>query len=196
MPTADVLLLSHRMDSAQFQRKAAHVLAENVRTLLDARKEDQQTLARWCGHDKSWINKFLNGGRGVTLKDFDKIATFFGLETYQLFQPGIARLTERRSGIDRRTAQERRVGHTLRLLSSLRTELNKVPKFASLAHPQVLQSGPEGLPEPVQRIMADAQRRIADYLRTHPVETAAPRKRAATNTTPHRGKPAGPAPKR
>lgn len=63
-PTAAVLLLKPRMEDRQFQRKAIYVLRENIRVLLDARKEDQQTLARYCGHDKSWINKFLNEGRG------------------------------------------------------------------------------------------------------------------------------------
>lgn len=125
-----MLLLKPRMEDRQFQRKAIYILRENIRTLLDARREDQQALARHCGHDKSWINKFLNEGRGVTLKDFDKIATFFGIETYQLFQPGISRLTERRLSGDRRTSAERRVGHQGRELAALRTELNKLPAGA------------------------------------------------------------------
>src|SRR5678816_4275505 len=105
MPTMSVVFLQAHMKDPQVQLKAIYVLRENIRKLLDARKEDQQTLARWCGHDKSWINKFLNEGRGVTLKDFDRIATFFGLETYQLFQPGISMLTERRTAIERRSGQ-------------------------------------------------------------------------------------------
>lgn len=111
--------------------KALRLLKENVRTLLHHRKEDQSTLAAWVGHSKSWINKFLNDETDRTelqLRDLDKIADFFGIEAYQLFQPGISLLTERRlSGTDRRSGQERRIGHQGRQLAHLRTEVNKLP---------------------------------------------------------------------
>jgi hypothetical protein len=123
--------------------------------LLAARQESQTTLARWCGHDKSWLNKFLNEGRGLQLVDLDKIAAFFGVEPYQLFQPGIGRLTERRVNPDRRSGRERRVGHTGRLVESLRTEVNKVPRLSSRA-------GTNPPPE-VLAIMAEADRKIADF---------------------------------
>ena len=47
--------------------------------------------------------------RGVPLKHLDRIADFFGIATYQLLQPGISPLTERRSGRERRTGHDRRV---------------------------------------------------------------------------------------
>lgn len=108
--------------------KALYLLRENIRSLLTARNEEQKTLAEWCGHDKSWMNKFLNEGRGIRVGDFDRIASFFGVEAYQLFQPGISLLTERRlSGADRRSGRERRIGHQGRQLAHLRTEVNKLP---------------------------------------------------------------------
>jgi hypothetical protein len=48
----------------------------------------------------------------------DAFADYFGIETYQLFQPGISQLTERRSGGDRRATADRRVNATLRGLPS------------------------------------------------------------------------------
>lgn len=42
-------------------------------------------------------------------KYWDRIADFFGVETYQLLQPGVASLTERRKA-ERRNGRERRVG--------------------------------------------------------------------------------------
>jgi hypothetical protein len=144
------------MEDRQFNLKAVYVLRENIRKLLEARHEDQQTLARWCRHDKSWINKFLNEGRGVTLKDFDKIASFFGVETYQLFQPGISTLTERRSGLDRRSAYERRVGHAGRQLAELRTEVNKHPAVASSMHGTPTTPRPSASAPEVRRILERA----------------------------------------
>jgi transcriptional regulator with XRE-family HTH domain len=96
--------------------QALYILRNNIAGALTARRESQSALARWLRKDKSWINKFLNGTREIQLRDLDRIAQFFGLATYQLFQPGIAPITERRSGRDRRTGHDRRVS---RLTQSL-----------------------------------------------------------------------------
>jgi hypothetical protein len=50
----------------------------------------------------------LESSREFPLKYWDKIADFFGISTYQLLQPGVSQLTERRkaqrrSGVERRT---------------------------------------------------------------------------------------------
>jgi hypothetical protein len=119
--------------------KALYLLKQNLRTLLWKRKEDQVTLAKHVGHTKAWINKFLSPNPpppgekepAISLRDLDRIADFFGLAPYQLFQPGISALTERRTSADRRSGQDRRIGHTARLLTELRVELNKVPHFAT-----------------------------------------------------------------
>lgn len=90
----------------------------NVLALLAARKESQADLASWLKHDRSWINKFLNGERQVQLKDLDRIADFFGIATYQLFQPGISPLSERRVQ-ERRKRPDRRLSHQQRELRAL-----------------------------------------------------------------------------
>lgn len=162
LPTSAVLNRLGQMPDRRLDLKALYLLRTNIRSLLNARKEDQKTLAEWCGHDKSWINKFLNEGRGMQMQDLDRIATFFGLEAYQLFQPGISILTERRHSADRRGGRERRIGHAGRNLASLRTELDKLP------HPQrahgVSASARTAsvVPESVQRILATAERQIAE----------------------------------
>ena len=99
--------------------RATAIMRNNVRALLDARRESQAALASWLRHSRSWINKFLNGERQVQLKDLDRIADFFGIATYQLFQPGISPLTERRVQ-QRRKRLDRRIGHAHRELDDLR----------------------------------------------------------------------------
>jgi hypothetical protein len=89
--------------------RADHLLAENIRTLLSARRLDDSALAVWCGHKPAWISKILAGERGVPVKELGKIADFFGLTVSQLFSPGISSLTERRKG-ERRSVEDRRTG--------------------------------------------------------------------------------------
>lgn len=153
---ADHMVL--QTDERQLQPKALYVLRRNIEALLATRKEDQVALARWVGHSRSWLNKFLLGDREIQLRDLDRIGTFFGIEPYQLFQPGIGRLTERRSGLDRRNGRERRIGHAVRLATELQIEVNKVPRLASA---RGAPHGPSLVPHAVQVILADAERRIA-----------------------------------
>ena len=68
---------------------ALYIIRTNIAGLLTTRHQSQVDLASWLRKDKSWINKFLNGTREIQLKDLDRIADFFGLATYQLFQPGV-----------------------------------------------------------------------------------------------------------
>lgn len=89
------------------------LLLHNIRELLIVRRRDQRELAKWVGHHETWLSKILQQSRGIRLQDVDKIADFFGLTTYQLFQPGISALTERRRG-DRRAGRERRNGQDRR----------------------------------------------------------------------------------
>lgn len=94
--------------------KAPYILAQNIKSLLTARHQTAKSLAVWCRHSEPWIGKFLAGKREVQLRDLDRIADFFGLATYQLFQPGISPLTERRKGRDRRGGRDRRVSNAFR----------------------------------------------------------------------------------
>lgn len=88
-------------------KRTINVFRENVAALLKARHEDGASLAFWCRHDKSWMSKILTGERVAKMGDIDAIADFFGLSPYQLFQPGISLMTERRVA-ERRSGKERR----------------------------------------------------------------------------------------
>jgi hypothetical protein len=91
---------------------ARYILKKNIKALLQARGQDQKTLAFWCRKKESWISQFLTKPeRGLRMAELDRVAEFFGLEVYQLFLPGISTLTERRSGRDRRSGVDRRVSH-------------------------------------------------------------------------------------
>jgi len=123
--------------------KAQYLLRENIKALLRARKEDAINLARWLDHDKSWINKILNGHREMQIEDFDRVADFFGIATYQLFQPGISSLTERRIGSDRRSGKERRVGHAQRVMLATAAAIDSHrPPRKGAPHVAVVASSP------------------------------------------------------
>lgn len=167
LPTGPVVSLSTPEMEHSPHRKSLYILRENIRSLLDARGQDQKSLAEWCHHDKSWMNKFLNEGRGIRVGDFDRIADFFGLATYQLFQPGISRVTERRKG-ERRIGRERRISHTGRLASHLQSEVNKFPRFARRADYDL-----GALPASLRALVEKVDREIAAW------EAAQSRRQAA-----------------
>lgn len=93
------------------------LLQRNLESLLRARGQSQHDLAVWCRRSDSWLSKILDGNanRGLPLKYLDRIADFFGIAPYQLFQPGINPLLERRKG-DRRKGIDRRVSHAQQAL--------------------------------------------------------------------------------
>lgn len=106
--------------------QALFIIRTNISGLLFQRKQNQSDLASWLQKDKSWINKFLNGTRQIQLKDLDRIADFFGLATYQLFQPGVVPGSERRTGRDRRSGHDRRVSNAQRQMIAVATEIDRL----------------------------------------------------------------------
>lgn len=116
--------------------KASYLLKQNIAAILTARGLTQHDLAFWCHKSDSWLSKILDDKptigkkpRGLPLKYLDRIADFFGIATYQLFQPGISPLTERRqstrrSGRDRRISQVQQsvVTSTASAIASLTSE--------------------------------------------------------------------------
>lgn len=102
--------------------RATRLLAENIAALLRARGHKQGDLAVYCGHSDNWIHKVLAGKQNVSVDDFDKVADFFGIAAYQLLQPGISPLTERRKR-ERRSGRERRVGHAHRAMLQLQGDI-------------------------------------------------------------------------
>lgn len=94
--------------------KASELLKHNIDALLQARGQSRADLARYCRRSRSWMDKiFSEERREVPLKYLDQIADFFAIATYQLFQPGISPLTERRSGQDRRAWRDRRISRAV-----------------------------------------------------------------------------------
>lgn len=104
--------------------RADRILSENVLALLRARGQNQRDLAQWCGHSETWLSSILRGERNFVVRDYDKIADFFGIAVYQLFQPGISPLTERRKGRDRRSGRDRRISHAQREMMTLRESID------------------------------------------------------------------------
>lgn len=102
------------------------VLSENIQALLRARKLSQHDLAQWCRHSDPWLSAFLSGKREVQLADLDRIADFFGIATYQLFQPGISQVTERRKPGERRCGRDRRLSNAQRQMMVVGQEIDRV----------------------------------------------------------------------
>ena len=117
---------SKRATDLRTDMKAAALLKRNIDTLLRARRQTRKDLAQWCRRSESWISKvFRHEQREIPLKYLDRIADFFGLATYQLFQPGISALTERRMQIERRAGRDRRQSHAHRVMLELTEELRR-----------------------------------------------------------------------
>lgn len=110
---------------------ASNLLKRNIDDLLKLRGYTHKDLAQWCHRTEGWISKiYRNQNREIPLKYLDRIADFFGLATYQLFQPGISPLTERRSGRDRRTGDDRRISHAQRVMRETAPKLEKARRRA------------------------------------------------------------------
>lgn len=106
--------------------RADRLLSENIAHLLRKRGQKQKSLAEWCGHSEKWISSILAGERQLRTLDMDRISDFFGIAVYQLFQPGISPLTERRSGKDRRGGKDRRISASVRQMMAVRDNIDPV----------------------------------------------------------------------
>ena len=106
--------------------RAPLLLKRNIDALLKIHGYTRKDLAEWCSRTESWIAKIYGDeAREVPMRYVDRIADFFGKSAYELFQPGITRETERRSGRDRRTRTDRRIGPHARQHQSLKAEVNQ-----------------------------------------------------------------------
>lgn len=95
--------------------KASDLFKQNIDSILRARGQSRHELAVHCRRTDPWLSKILGkDDRNVPMKYLDRMAGFFGLAVYQLFQPGISPLTERRRGLDRRQKHDRRIGAVAR----------------------------------------------------------------------------------
>jgi transcriptional regulator with XRE-family HTH domain len=112
------------------------LLRRNLESLLKARGQTQRDLAQWCRRSDAWLSKILddNANRGLPLKYLDRIADFFGIAAYQLFQPGITPLLERRKG-DRRGGLDRRLASAAALLRDPSQDARELVRMVLSARP-------------------------------------------------------------
>ena len=94
---------------------SAEILRRRVSALLEFSGRTRKDFAIYLGKHPSWATEFFQGRHGVTLKDLDRVARFFGVSVPQLFELDGHRFrdrrrSERRAGRDRRTSGERRKG--------------------------------------------------------------------------------------
>lgn len=168
--------------------RADRILAENILGLLRLHSTKQRDLAIWCRHSDVWLTNIIKGNREIQIKDLDRMADFFGLATYQLFQPGVSERTERRAGIDRRRQKERRISHETKLARDLEARLK--PTKGGRAHVEEA-----AVPDPLREVFRDLERRLGRLLSQAESrgQAAAPR-RAQSGPRPRTRAPRGPNP--
>lgn len=114
--------------------KAHHLLKKNIDALLKARGRQRKDIAVYCRRSEAWLSQiFTNEDRNMPLKYLDRIADFFGLETYQLFQPGLIPDTDRRTGRERRSGLDRRQAGSADLLRPTLSRAELESKLSSLS---------------------------------------------------------------
>lgn len=158
--------------------KAGRRLAENVVELLERHHLTQHDLAQWCRKSDPWVSQFLRGERNWQLDDLDRVADCFGLQTYQLFLPGVSQRTERRSGVDRRSVKERRVGQARQFMMTTAKEIDG--KHPRRRHPDVV--SPSAIETAIKRLTSDFEKRLTALLQAAAQpghETPTPRKKVA-----------------
>jgi len=162
--------------------KAARIVAENVAALLERDNYKQTDLAQHCRRSDPWVSQFLRGERTWQMDDLDKVADFFGLDTFQLFRPGIAQRTERRS-VQRRAGVDRRIRHEVRRAHQLESQLER---------PRAKESsgvGPTTQARQLHALIADFARRVSTLIPPADTggQTPSPRPRRAKVSGSDRG---------
>lgn len=103
MPTAFVI------DTYGPAMKANLLMKQNIIAILLKQGKTQKDLADWCGRSESWASKILSDPRRkFPVEYYDRIADLLGCDVQHLFRPGLGDWTDRRSGTDRRSHDERR----------------------------------------------------------------------------------------
>jgi hypothetical protein len=157
--------------------KAYRLLKENIDALLRRDHLDRKDLAQWCRKSESWISKiYKEDRRSFSTKDLDRIADLFGYEAYQLFQPGIGSV-DRRSGLDRRTKQERRITPAERVMLATAKEIDSHhPRRKGVPHVAIVASSP--IRAALEKLSDEYRRRALALLSQAESggQTAAPRK--------------------
>lgn len=108
-------------------KNTAEEIRTNLLALLHRDRVTPAALSFACGHNRSWMSRFLQRKRHeLQLADLDRIADFFAVATYDLFRPSAGSITDRRKIRERRSGLERRVGHAQRTMLATAAELARV----------------------------------------------------------------------
>ena len=83
-----------------------------VRRLMDAHGFTQIALAAKLNKSQSWLSRRLSGVQHFKIRDLDTLAVVFGLTVPELFFDDYGQW-DRRSKVDRRKCQDRRVRQTV-----------------------------------------------------------------------------------
>lgn len=138
---------------------ANRLMKSNIDALLRARGQTRKDLAVWCRKSESWISKiFKEERREFPMKYFDRIADFFGIATYQLLQPGLSAITERRTGVQRRSGRDRRIS-MLHLTTGSRPHLTVALEPDEVARLQRLRLLTSADQQKVDELLSEATRR-------------------------------------
>lgn len=175
------------------EMKAPELLADNIAALLKRHHQNQHDLAMWCrpllnskrGNEDVWLSYVLSGKRGLPLKYLDRIADFWGLQPYQLFQPGIGRFERRRA--ERRVQKERRMPVPARIAEELSARIDP-------ARPRRAEGGSHESPASSARraLIAKFERDLAALHATEPGGQTPAARRAVAGTRQRRRAPRGP----
>jgi transcriptional regulator with XRE-family HTH domain len=85
------------------------LLRRRVQALLDHSGRTRKDMSVYLGKSQSWATDFFHGRHGVTLKDLDRLARFFGVSVPSLFELDGFRFRDRRRVQRRRCGKDRRV---------------------------------------------------------------------------------------
>lgn len=164
--------------------KANVLMKHNISHLLRQRGLSQKDLAVYCYRKESWISKIMTvPTREFPMKYFDRIAEFLGVTTHQLLQPGMSSLTERRSGIDRRSITDRRIAPGARSMLRVSDEIDAHhPKRRSR---DAVASSPLG--DTLKRLTAEYEKRVAALLHVAAKPRIETPKARGKITPPHKG---------
>lgn len=86
---------------------ALDILRRRLDVLLQHSGRTRKDFAIYLNKQPSWSTEFFQGRHGMTLKDLDRAARFFGVSVPQLFELDGYRFRDRRRE-HRRSGQERR----------------------------------------------------------------------------------------
>lgn len=94
---------------------ALDLLRKRVGHLLHHSGKTRKDFAIYLGKQPSWSTEFFQGRHGVSLRDLDRVARFFGISVPQLFEIDghrfrDRRINQRRVGRERRSGKDRRSG--------------------------------------------------------------------------------------